>query len=45
MKGIVSFTIDTKVYEKFQEVIPSNKKSKTVEKLIIQFLNRKGIKN
>jgi len=41
LKGIVSFTIETKIYEQFQKIVPSHVKSKTVEFLIKEFLNKK----
>ena len=41
LKGIVSFTINTKTYEQFQKIVPSYAKSQTVEFLIKEFLNKK----
>jgi len=42
LKGIVSFTVDTKIYEQFQTIVPSYAKSQTIEFLLREFLNKKS---
>lgn len=41
MKGITSFTVEPRIYEKFQKLVPLKERSATIEQLIIEFLDKK----
>jgi len=41
LKGLLSITIDTKLFEQFQKDIPDNKNSKIIEYLIRDFVSKK----
>ena len=40
LKGIASFTVEPKIYEEFERIIPSNTKSRVIEFLIKGFLEK-----